>query len=167
MHPARLPPEELWKHCLFRTTRRSGPGGQHRNKVETAVVITFTPGGISAEANERRSQLENRKEALWRLRLRLACEIRTEDLTEYPSDLWLSRIENRRLHISASHDDYPAMIAEALDILEAENQNLPVSAERLQVSTSQLVRLFRLDGACWKKLNDLRAQKGLPHLKST
>ncbi|MFN5707736.1 MAG: peptide chain release factor family protein, partial [Planctomycetota bacterium] len=60
-HPASLPEEKLLADCDVVRTRRGGPGGQHRNKVETAVVITHRPSGVSAEANERRSQAENRK----------------------------------------------------------------------------------------------------------
>ena len=37
-HPATWPEGRLLKHCSSRRQRRSGPGGQHRNKVETAVV---------------------------------------------------------------------------------------------------------------------------------
>ena len=58
-HPAALSPEELLHQCRARRTRRSGPGGQHRNKVETAGVLTHAPTGVQAEANERRSQAEN------------------------------------------------------------------------------------------------------------
>ena len=36
MHPAELPIPELLRQCEVVHTRRSGPGGQHRNKVETA-----------------------------------------------------------------------------------------------------------------------------------
>src|SRR3954470_4538553 len=66
-HPARLHPDALAAECGFRTTRRSGPGGQNRNKVETAVILTHRPTGISAEASEWRTQGENRRKALVRL----------------------------------------------------------------------------------------------------
>ena len=48
-----LKPED---YDVERYAASSGPGGQHRNKVETAVVITHTPSGIQGEASERRSQ---------------------------------------------------------------------------------------------------------------
>src|SRR5207248_1618001 len=65
-HPAALDPELLASQCAFRATRRSGPGGQNRNKVETAVILTHRPTGIRAEASERRTQGENRRAALGR-----------------------------------------------------------------------------------------------------
>ena len=55
MHPARLPIDELLADCEERRLRRGGPGGQHRNKVETAVELTHRPTSVAAEANERRS----------------------------------------------------------------------------------------------------------------
>mgnify|MGYP001288551881 CR=1 FL=1 len=70
MHPAALQSEILLTQCEESRTKRSGPGGQHRNKTETAVVLTHQPSGIVAEASERRSQAANRRVALWRLRLR-------------------------------------------------------------------------------------------------
>src|SRR6202161_2135061 len=75
-HPAALDPELLAAECDFRATRRSGPGGQNRNKVETAVILTHRPTGISAQASERRTQGENRRVALHRLRLELAMMVR-------------------------------------------------------------------------------------------
>jgi protein subunit release factor B len=42
-------------------TRSSGPGGQHVNKVATAVTLRHRPSGISVTAQDSRSQAVNRK----------------------------------------------------------------------------------------------------------
>jgi len=56
--------------------RASGPGGQHRNKTESAVRIKHLPTGIIVTAAESRSQHENREKALERLQERLAARRR-------------------------------------------------------------------------------------------
>ncbi len=56
--------------------RSSGPGGQKKNKTESAVRIKHLPTGIIVTATESRSQLQNREKALERLRQRLAARNR-------------------------------------------------------------------------------------------
>lgn len=48
-----------------------GPGGQHRNKTESAVRLSHGPTGVLVTATERRSQHDNREVALARLREKL------------------------------------------------------------------------------------------------
>jgi protein subunit release factor B len=47
--------------------RASGPGGQHVNKVSTAVTIQHLPSGLQVTASDSRSQSVNRALALDRL----------------------------------------------------------------------------------------------------
>ena len=61
----------LLRDCDVETYRGSGPGGQHRNKTESAVRMTHLPSGIVRVATEHRSQLRNRLLALERIWLAL------------------------------------------------------------------------------------------------
>jgi len=67
-----LPAEALLGECDEEFFIASGPGGQHRNKTESGVRLLHRPTGVLVTATERRSQSQNRGEALERLRERLA-----------------------------------------------------------------------------------------------
>lgn len=70
MSPADL--ESLARDCDIEFTRAGGPGGQHRNKVETAVRVTHRPTGVVVVASDSRSQATNKIVALERLADKLA-----------------------------------------------------------------------------------------------
>jgi len=63
--------EALLAECDVDRFVASGPGGQHRNKTESAVRLRHRPTGIVASATERRSQGMNQAEAIARLRDKL------------------------------------------------------------------------------------------------
>ena len=63
--------EALKNEVTVETYRSSGPGGQRKNKKETAVRLRHLPSGTTVVATEHRSQARNLELALERLRERL------------------------------------------------------------------------------------------------
>ncbi len=63
-----LSDDALLAECRVDVFVGGGPGGQHRNKTESAVRLSHGPTGVSVTATERRSQLQNRAVAIERLR---------------------------------------------------------------------------------------------------
>jgi len=160
-HPAAWPADRLAAECDVRRTRRSGPGGQNRNKVETAVVLLHRPSGIDAEANERRSQAENLRVALFRLRLKLALAVRRPVAIDAgPSTLWQSRCRGGRIVVSPEHEDFPAIIAEALDVLEACAMDTGAAAACLGCTSSQLTKLLKDEPRALRLVNEHRRERG-------
>lgn len=50
---------KLGKDFKLEVTKGSGPGGQHRNKVETCIKITHIPTGITETCQDTRSKNRN------------------------------------------------------------------------------------------------------------
>ncbi len=165
-HPAAGSPEQLLAKCAVRRLRRSGPGGQHRNKVETAISLRHSPTGVRAEASERRSQAQNQSVALFRLRVNLALEVRKpRGPDNVPSPLWQSRFGGRALKVSASHDDFPSLLAEALDVLAASDADPKQAATVLGCTPSQVVRLLKLDPRALALVNRWRHERQMHALR--
>lgn len=164
-HPASIDETELAKDCDVKRSRGSGPGGQHRNKVETAIVVTHRPTGIMGSASERRSQKDNQREATFRLRVNLAIETRTDPDEGDVSELWRSRCRGGSISVNAKHADFPSLLAEALDHLTQDDMDVKVSAERLGCSVSQLVKFLKIEPRALEIVNIRRKQLDLRSLR--
>lgn len=162
-HPCDLPLEDLLAQCQVTRTRGSGPGGQHRNKVETAIVIKHEPSGVCGQASEKRSQNANKEVAIGRLRVNLALAIRSQRQTS--SLRWQSRTRHGKLKVNADHFDYASILAEALDFVWNHQFDVAATAKEVGTSTSQLVKFLKTCPAAFEAINRKRGELNLAPLK--
>ena len=163
-HPATFSSQRLLSDCRQKRIRRGGPGGQRRNKVETGIVLHHRPTGVEAEASERRHLRENLHLAIRRLRLKLAVMIRVP-ASSVASPLWRERCRSGRIVVSDHHDDFAAILAEALDALAFAQWDHRSAARSLGCSPTQLVRLIGRWPQAWELVNRRRGELGLRPLK--
>ncbi len=64
-------PKILKGDIIIETYRSRGPGGQRKNRKETAIRLRHIPSGLTVVATEHRTQAQNRKLAFQRLKERL------------------------------------------------------------------------------------------------
>ena len=164
-HPADEFGDALLKKCHRQNVRRSGPGGQHRNKVETGVRLKHLESGVEAEASETRSQATNLTRALHRLRVQLALEVRSDRSTTEPSDLWQQRCPRGTIRVNPDHADFPGLLAESLDVAAERDFDLRSAAEFLGCSTSQLIKFFKVEPRALELVNRERSDRGIHPLR--
>lgn len=124
-------------------------------------------------ATERRSQLENKLEALFRLRVKLALLHRMplEDAdfmppgAYEPSSEWVSRLRGGKIKVNPTHEDFPSVLAEVLDRLHLEDDDLGRTATAFRVSNSQLIKFLAVEPAALHALNERRKAKGQRQLR--
>jgi len=83
------------KQVKFQAMRSSGPGGQHVNKVSSAIRATHVPTGIQVVVMESRSQHQNRKLAISRLSEKIQ-EAHTLDLKKQAANQWQNHLDLQR-----------------------------------------------------------------------
>lgn len=159
---------ELLAQCRFDRFRVSGPGGQHRNRRDTAVRLVHNPSGIAGQASERRSQAQNRAVALARLRRAIALELRRPvQLDAYHPPQALQRILPRApQRVGPHHREFWTGAQHLLDVFEAFDASLADTAAAIGVSTNQLARLLVAEPHLLRAANALRSAQHLPPLRT-
>ena len=160
----RLDDVALLKECRQERYRASGPGGQRRNKVETAIRLHHRSSGLMAHAEESRSPEENRTRALRRLRERMALELRTPFDLEAPHsvpELLAQRGPKGRLSVNPRNRAYPIIVATVLDALEAAEGSYAKAARALGLTTTQVLRFLRSDPHIWRAVTHRQFATGV------
>ena len=99
--------EQLSAECRFTAYKSTGRGGQKKNKTASAVRLEHIPSGLVVTASKHRSQHDNRKTALKKLRMLIALEIRSENhISPAP-----------KTDMSVNNSDYFLWVAWVLDCL--------------------------------------------------
>jgi len=83
------------KEIRFQTTRSQGSGGQNVNKVNTAVRATYIPTGQSVFVQDSRSQLENKKLSVERLKEKVMTQ-HIQQLERKMQETWNNHLQVQR-----------------------------------------------------------------------
>ncbi len=144
----RLDDETLLKQCEENRYRSGGPGGQRRNKVETAVKLHHEASGASVHSDDSRYLQRNRLTAVRRLRERIALDVRAPfdlESPNLPEEFVKQRGPRGSLGVNEKNPVYPLVVATALDALLATGGSYARTADALGITTSQLVKFLKAD----------------------
>jgi hypothetical protein len=162
--------DALIGQCEVDRYRASGPGGQHRNKTESAVRLRHKLTGVTAIGEDSRSQAENKIHAVRRLRAALALGVREPVFLDAftPSPRLAAFVAAGTAPLGAKTrltGAYWAAIAEVLDLLVANNLEIGTTAQRLGITTGALSKLLLHDDAVGRVVNDLRRANNMRPLR--
>ncbi len=163
-----LDDRRLLAQCEVHTYRASGPGGQKRNKTDSAVRLHHGPTGLVVVGTESRSQHENKARALKRLRQAIALEVRRPvDRTAFRRPAWFDDIlgAKQRLDLSPKSPAYWHAVRLVMDVLDACNGSVADSAGLLGLTTANLVHFIEGDVKMWEQANRIREKHGCKPLR--
>ena len=175
--PPRQSPRDAWLRqsddalladCAVDAYRASGPGGQKRNKTSSAIRLRHQPSGLLVISEESRSQHENKRRAVRRLRMAIAIGVRTptDPATRLPADLQAYILPDGRIRIAETNESRPQFVAFVLDCLVANAGSISDVADAVESSSSQLIRLLMQDGgAALAAANKIRTAHGFRPLR--
>jgi hypothetical protein len=162
-----LSDEELLRQCDVETKRGSGRGGQKRAKTETSVRLRHRPTGLAGQSDDTRSQHQNKRSALRRLRQQIALNVRRPVKLEgySPPEELQQLLSPGGEVIGKKHPSYLPAIAALLDLFVALECSVRDTARQLGMGTGALSRLLLSDDKLAVRVNNLRAARAMRPLR--
>ncbi|XP_078181832.1 class I peptide chain release factor isoform X3 [Carex rostrata] len=140
-----LSDDELMAQCEMDTYKSTGPGGQHRNKRETAVRLKHLPSGITAQLVRNQIDLETYSPPIELLQiLPLKSTIRGSDVGS---------------QIGPNNPKFIPGMQALLDLIFSVEGSVSEAAKILGLSTGALSRLILSDDSLRSAVNEIRALK--------
>lgn len=155
---------DLLAQCEADHYRASGPGGQKRNKTDSAVRLRHLPTGLIVTATESRRRLENQLRAVRRLREALCYRLRRPVDSAHASEAVTLLFDVKR-SLSPRDPNFLEAMALLLDLLEADQGRIGDVAKRLDRTTAAVARALESTDESWQAAQEIRAKHGLPALK--
>lgn len=147
--------DELLAHCRMDVARGTGPGGQKRNRTESAVRLTVEDTTIQVLCDQSRSQHRNRELALRELRLRLALECRFPTRESMP---WSDPPPVKQ-------PEFTLWIAQVLDVVAGHGWRVGDAVQAMDVSTNRFSQAVLTDDRVARVVNRERERNGMRPLK--
>lgn len=164
----------LLAQCEVHTYKSSGPGGQHRNKVSSAVRLVHKPTRVVAHGDDSRSQHENKRLALKRLRMNMALHIRHDvDIAAAPPPFVQECIfapkgrgaeAPKCLKIGTKDFRYWRVAAYLLDVLEACQGRISDAAAAIGITTGNFSSLLTAERHLLAGAQEIRKRNNLKPL---
>ena len=142
--------------CVFNEYQASGPGGQKRNRKYSGARLRHLPSGKDTTATTSRSQNDNKRAALRKLREKIALEVRCDEKPVVDT-----------LDIGPRNPHRPLLLALLMDTLDENGFRLSDASKELGISTGKLSKLIISDPRMLSIVNKEREICGFPKLRTT
>ena len=154
VHFLYLTDQELMEHCVLDRFRASGPGGQKKNKTDSAVRIRHIGSGLIGLSSESRSQHVNKTYALRRLRLKIALVLRDNDQNDHIElKKFIQQTGTKTFTLNIRDPRYPIIVASLFDELSVNNWKISVTAKKIGITSSTLNKFLRSNPEVWRALH--------------